>query len=165
MHILFLAEILGNDINNTESNYNNPMTYEEFTTSGLMQDTIPVKWDTPVESWGGKTLRQIGVNQEKPIQEVYYNYDGGYVYFYLNFSDNGSASSFMNEYYQKNPQMKKNVDQYLAFYFEWSGFNWKEFRIYMNDSHAICCMLPMEMFFPMMEKSQKVNYMMRLTQR
>ena len=65
------AEILGNDQDNTESNYNNPMTYEEFTNSGLMQDTIPVKWDTPVESWGGKTLRQIGVDQEKPIQEVY----------------------------------------------------------------------------------------------
>ena len=130
------AEILGNDQDNTESNYNNPMTYEEFTNSGLMQDTIPVKWDTPVESWGGKTLRQIGVNQENPIQEVYYNYDGGYVYFYLNFSDNGSASSFMNEYYQKNPQMKKNVDQYLAFYFNGQDLTGKNSGIYVNDSQA-----------------------------
>lgn len=130
------AEILGNDQDNTESNYNNPMTYEEFTKSGLMQDTIPVKWDTPVESWGGKTLRQIGVDQKKPIQEVYYNYDGGYVYFYLNFSDNGSASSFMNEYYQKNPQMKKNVDQYLSFYFNGQDLTGKNSGIYMNDSQA-----------------------------
>ena len=130
------AEILGNDQDNTESNYNNPMTYEEFTNSGLMQDTIPVKWDTPVESWGGKTLRQIGVNQENPIQEVYYNYDGGYVYFYLNFSDSDSASSFMNEYYQKNPQMKKNVDQYLAFYFNGQDLTGKNSGIYVNDSQA-----------------------------
>lgn len=130
------AEILGNDQDNTESNYNNPMTYEEFTNSGLMQDTIPVKWDTPVESWGGKTLRQIGVNQEKPIQVVYYNYDGGCVYFYLNFSDSDSASSFMNEYYQKNPQMKKNVDQYLAFYFNGQDLTGKNSGIYVNDSQA-----------------------------
>ena len=98
----------------------NPVSYDEYSQSGLMGQTdLPVKWDEPVESWGGKTLRQIGVDQDQPVQEVFYNDNsgGGSVYFYLNFSDPSSAAAFMDSYYSSNPQIRSNMDQYLSFYF------------------------------------------------
>lgn len=98
----------------------NPVSYDEYVTSGLMeQDTLPVKWEEPVDVWGGKTLREIGVDQTQPVQEVFYNDNagGGYVYFYLNFTDSSSAAAFMEDYYSNNPQVKANMDQYLSFYF------------------------------------------------
>ena len=33
---------------------------------------------------------------------------GGYVYFYLNFTDEKKASDFMQVYYKKNPSLKKS---------------------------------------------------------
>lgn len=102
----------------------NPMSYVEYETSGLMsQNTLPVKLDTPVEAWGGKTLREIGVDIQKPVQEVFYNNnaEGGYVYFYLNFKNdaqgNRAASDFMYAYYKDNDTIKANMDEYLSFYF------------------------------------------------
>ena len=32
---------------------------------------IGVKMDTPVAAWGGKTLRDLGVDVEKPVQTVF----------------------------------------------------------------------------------------------
>ena len=92
----------------------NPVSYDEYSQSVLMGQTeLPVKWDEPVESWGGKTLRQIGVDQNQPVQEVFYNDNsgGGSVYFYLNFSDPSSAAAFMDSYYSSNPRIKSNMDQ------------------------------------------------------
>nr|WP_288719811.1 hypothetical protein [uncultured Blautia sp.] len=115
----------------------NPVSYDEYSQSGLMGQTeLPVKWDEPVESWGGKTLRQIGVNQNQPVQEVFYNDNsgGGSVYFYLNFSDSSSAAAFMDSYYSSNPRIKSNMDQYLSFYFagENSGIRMGETDNYLR---------------------------------
>lgn len=115
----------------------NPVSYDEYSQSGLMGQTeLPVKWDEPVESWGGKTLRQIGVDQNQPVQEVFYNDNsgGGSVYFYLNFSDPSSAAAFMDSYYSSNPRIKSNMDQYLSFYFagENSGIRMGETDNYLR---------------------------------
>ena len=115
----------------------NPVSYDEYSQSGLMGQTeLPVKWDEPVESWGGKTLRQIGVDQNQPVQEVFYNDNsgGGSVYFYLNFSDPSSAAAFMDSYYSNNPRIKSNMDQYLSFYFagENSGIRMGETDNYLR---------------------------------
>ena len=115
----------------------NPVSYDEYSQSGLMGQTdLPVKWDEPVESWGGKTLRQIGVDQDQPVQEVFYNDNsgGGSVYFYLNFSDSSSAAAFMDSYYSSNPRIKSNMDQYLSFYFagENSGIRMGETDNYLR---------------------------------
>ena len=98
----------------------NPVSYDEYISSGLMQqDTPSVKWTEPVEAWGGKTLQEIGVDQDQPVQTVFYNDNagGGYVYFYLNFTDSSSASAFMNDYYSDTTAVKSNMDTYLSFYF------------------------------------------------
>lgn len=98
----------------------NPVSYDEYSRSSLMgQSELPVKWNEPVESWGGKTLSEIGVDPDQPVQEVFYNDNsgGGSVYFYLNFTDPASAAAFMDTYYSSNPQIKANMDQYLSFYF------------------------------------------------
>lgn len=115
----------------------NPVSYDEYSQSGLMGQTeLPVKWDEPVESWGGKTLLQIGVDQNQPVQEVFYNDNsgGGSVYFYLNFSDPSSAAAFMDSYYSNNPRIKSNMDQYLSFYFagENSGIRMGETDNYLR---------------------------------
>ena len=115
----------------------NPVSYDEYSQSVLMGQTeLPVKWDEPVESWGGKTLRQIGVDQNQPVQEVFYNDNsgGGSVYFYLNFSDSSSAAAFMDSYYSSNPRIKSNMDQYLSFYFadENSGIRMGETDNYLR---------------------------------
>lgn len=123
------TEILGNDSTDS-SDYTNPMTYEKAAASGLAGDTIPVKWDTPVETWNGKTLRDIGVDSKNPIKQVFYpdNASGTVVYYYLNFTDETNAAKFMREYYQENPDIKKQMDKYLSFY-----FNGENSGIYVKD--------------------------------
>lgn len=126
------TEILGADSADT-SGYTNPMTYEEAVAKGLAGNAIPVKWDTPVEVWNGKTLRDIGVDSENPIKQVFYpdNASGTVVYYYLNFTDETNAAKFMREYYQENPDIKKQMDKYLAFY-----FNGENSGIYVKDSET-----------------------------
>ena len=79
-------------------------------------DDQQVDWDETVSAWGGKSLSEIGVDKSKPIQTVFYNDNagGGYVYFYLNFTDNEKASDFMQTY-AANSTNKLNQD--LSFYF------------------------------------------------
>ena len=97
----------------------NPMSYQEYQNSGLSgkDETDMVYWDAPVSAWGGQTLREIGVDSAKPIQTVFYNDNGGYVYFYLNFTDDQAASDFMQQYYGQNASQKAKMDRYLSFYF------------------------------------------------
>ena len=97
----------------------NPMSYQEYQNSGLSgkDETDMVYWDEPVSAWGGQTLREIGVDSAKPIQTVFYNDNGGYVYFYLNFTDDQAASDFMQQYYGQNASQKAKMDRYLSFYF------------------------------------------------
>lgn len=89
----------------------NPMSFVDYPSDGVVTD-----WDKPVEEWGGKTLREIGVDS---VQEVFYNDNSsdGYLYFYLNFTDDTRAAAFMQMYYTNNPQVKKKMDKYLGFYF------------------------------------------------
>ncbi len=100
----------------------NPVSYSEYLSSGLVgqsQTSPAVKWDTPVAAWGGKTLREIGVDSDNPVQTVFYNDNssGGVVYFYLNFTDSAKASEFMNTYYTSSESVKAGMDKYLSFYF------------------------------------------------
>ena len=96
----------------------NPMNYKDYIESDLMKkaDDQQVDWDETVSAWGGKSLSEIGVDKSKPIQTVFYNDNagGGYVYFYLNFTDNEKASDFMQTY-AANSTNKLNQD--LSFYF------------------------------------------------
>ena len=96
----------------------NPMNYDDYIVSDLMKkdDDQQVDWDETVSAWGGKSLSEIGVDKSKPIQTVFYNDNagGGYVYFYLNFTDNEKASDFMQTY-AANSTNKLNQD--LSFYF------------------------------------------------
>lgn len=94
----------------------NPMTMTAYNDSGLKDKSASeiVEWDTPVAAWGGKTLREIGVDSNNPVQTVFYNGQGGTVYFYLNFSDDAKASAFMSDYYS---QQQDKIDQYFSFYF------------------------------------------------
>lgn len=128
------VEILGTDSDKSE-NMHNPMTYEEYLNSDLVQDTVPVKWNTAVEGWNGKTLSDIGVNESRPVQEVFYadnaESSGGFVYFYLNFTDESKAAKFMQDYYQENPDIKEQMDKYLSFYFQKNSTG-----IYVKDSES-----------------------------
>lgn len=110
------AELIGN------GKQSNPMKFEDYPKDGAPE----IKMDVPVEAWGGKTLREVGVDPKQPVQEIYYNDNStdGYVYFYLNFKQDGDsndtnnekAAAFMQMYYTNNPQVKKNMDKYLSFY-------------------------------------------------
>lgn len=96
----------------------NPMNYDAYHASDLVKKDADqqVDWDETVSAWGGKNLSEIGVDKLKPIQTVFYNDNagGGYVYFYLNFTDNEKASDFMQTY-AANSTDKLNQD--LSFYF------------------------------------------------
>ena len=102
----------------SEVSASNPMNYKDYIESDLMKkdDDQQVDWDETVSAWGGKSLSEIGVDKSKPIQTVFYNDNagGGYVYFYLNFTDNEKASDFMQTY-AANSANKLNQD--LSFYF------------------------------------------------
>lgn len=118
---LLPAELL--NIQNASVTAANPMTYTDYLNSGLADDSSMVQMDTPVELWGGNSLSQIGVDQSKPVQKVFYNDNsatgagGGYVYFYLNFTDDSKAADFMNHYYFSNDTVRSNMNKYLSFYF------------------------------------------------
>lgn len=122
------AEILGAS--------GNPMTYDDYLTYLNDADEISVNWDTAVEAWGGRTLRDIGVDSTEPVQAVFYNDNSetGYVYFYLNFTDAQKSADFMQMYYQNNPTVKANMDKYLSFYFggEDSGITVKDADSYLR---------------------------------
>lgn len=122
------AEILGAS--------GNPMTYDDYLTHLNGADEISVNWDTAVEAWGGRTLREIGVDSTEPVQAVFYNDNSatGYVYFYLNFTDAQKSADFMQMYYQNNPTVKANMDKYLSFYFggEDSGITVKDADSYLR---------------------------------
>ena len=132
------VEVLGTDFDKSETMHN-PMTYEEYLKSDLAQDMVPVKWDIAVENWNGKTLRDIGVNEAKPVQEVFYadnaESSGGFVYFYLNFMDESNAAKFMQEYYQENLDIKEQMDKYLSFYFQ-KNPEGEDTGVYVKDSES-----------------------------
>ena len=110
----------------------NPLTYDAYLALLNRAEDISVNWDAAVEAWGGRTLRDIGVDSEKPVQTVFYN--DGFVYFYLNFTDAQKSADFMQMYYQNNPTVKANMDKYLSFYFggEDSGITVKDADSYLR---------------------------------
>ena len=114
----------------------NPLTDDAYLALLHGAKDISVNWDATVEAWGGKTLRDIGVDSEKPVQTVFYNDNSetGYVYFYLNFTDAQKSADFMQMYYQNNPTVKANMDKYLSFYFggEDSGITVKDADSYLR---------------------------------
>lgn len=110
----------------------NPLTYDAYLALLNGAKDISVNWDAAVEAWVGRTLRDIGVDSEKPVQTVFYN--DGFVYFYLNFTDAQKSADFMQMYYQNNPTVKANMDKYLSFYFggEDSGITVKDADSYLR---------------------------------
>ncbi len=110
----------------------NPLTYDAYLALLNGAKDISVNWDAAVEAWGSRTLRDIGVDSEKPVQTVFYN--DGFVYFYLNFTDAQKSADFMQMYYQNNPTVKANMDKYLSFYFggEDSGITVKDADSYLR---------------------------------
>ena len=127
---LLPAELL--NLQNSSVAAVNPMTYTDYLNSGLEEGSAMVNMDTPEELWGGNSLSQIGVDPDNPVQKVFYNdnsvSDGGYVYFYLNFTDDSKAADFMNRYYFSNDTVRQNMNKYLSFYFG------PEAGITVNDS-------------------------------
>ncbi len=142
--IAYLAptEILGssNMSEKDRSAMNNPMTFDVFSSyyadKGLKDtdaDQVAVQWDTPVELWNNKTLREIGVDEDEPVKTVFYNNgENGFVYLYLNFTDSQKASDFMQYFYQGS--IKEKMDQYLSFYFgsDGSGINILDPQAYLR---------------------------------
>lgn len=100
----------------------NPMTGDQYLKLVGEDESIPltIQNDTPIAQWGNRTLSQIGVDSQKPIQAVFYNDnasgDRGFVYFYLNFTNRAKAAEFMQVYYS-GTDIRQNMNEYLSFYF------------------------------------------------
>ena len=94
--------------------------------------------NTAAKTLGNKTLSQIGVDTDEPIKTVFYSDGssdgGGFVYFYLNFTNEKKASEFMQNYYNNNPSLKEAMNGYLSFYFsgESSGISMKNPSAYLR---------------------------------
>ncbi len=117
-----LAYLLPSELLGTSGSFTNPMdanTYQSSFSGISDTNNILIQMDIPVEAWGGKTLRELGVDQNKPVQTVFYNEPGGtsYVYFYLNFTSEANAAAFLQNYLTVNQDAKENMDKYLSFYF------------------------------------------------
>lgn len=137
------------------TNYHNPMDYDTYIKAAGIQSTDTekevqnkikefakkiAKTDTAAKTLGNRTLNQIGVDAGEPIQTVFYSDGGsagGYVYFYLNFTDEKKAADFMQTYYNNNPSLKKAMDGYLSFYFKGQdSFTQNTSGIYVKDPSA-----------------------------
>lgn len=124
-------------LKNPEMEIKNPMSVSDYENSGLKQmNSVPLKMDAEVPELGNKSLNEIGIDSEKPVQKVFYsnNADEGYVYFYLNFKDSKASSDFMYDYYMNNSTVKINLDKYLSFYFSGtnSGIKVKDMKNYIR---------------------------------
>lgn len=124
-------------LKNPEMEIKNPMSDSDYENSGLKQmDSIPLKMDAKVSELGNKSLNEIGIDSEKPVQKVVYpnNADETYIYFYLNFKDSKASSDFMYDYYMNNSTVKTNLDKYLSFYFSGtnSGIKVKDMKNYIR---------------------------------
>ena len=124
-------------LKNPEMEIKNPMSVSDYENSGLKQmNSVPLKMDAEVPELGNKSLNEIGIDSEKPVQKVFYsnNADEGYVYFYLNFKDSKASSDFMYDYYMNNSTVKTNLDKYLSFYFSGtnSGIQVKDMKNYIR---------------------------------
>ena len=137
------------------TSYHNPMDYDTYMkaaninksdSASTVQENMKsfakkiAKMDTAAKTLGNKTLSEIGVDENDPIQTVFYSDGGsagGYVYFYLNFTDEKKASDFMQTYYNSNPSLKKAMDGYLSFYFKGTdSYAQKSSGIYVKDPSA-----------------------------
>lgn len=137
------------------TDYHNPMDYDTYVKAAGIQTTDSAKevqtkikdfakkitkTDTAAKTLGNRTLNQIGVDADEPIQTVFYNDGGsagGYVYFYLHFTDEKKAADFMQTYYNSNPSLKKAMDGYLSFYFKGQdSFAQNNSGIYVKDPSA-----------------------------
>ena len=134
-----LAYLLPSELLGTSGSFTNPMDANTYQSSfrGISDtNNILIQMDTAVEAWGGKTLRELGVDQNNPVQTVFYNEPGGtsYVYFYLNFTSEANAAAFLQNYLTVNPDAKENMDKYLSFYFsgEESGISVKDADSYLR---------------------------------
>lgn len=134
-----LAYLLPSELLGTSGSFTNPMDANTYQSSfrGISDtNNILIQMDVPVEAWGGKTLRDLGVDQNNPVQTVFYNEPGGtsYVYFYLNFTNEANAAAFLQNYLTVNPDAKENMDKYLSFYFsgEESGISVKDADSYLR---------------------------------
>ncbi len=130
---LLPASLIGAEGDNTS--YQNPMSYTDY--SEMMKassNQLKIKMDTQVSAFGNRTLNEIGVDADNPVQTVFYNDNtakgGGFVYFYLNFTSDEKAAAFMQSYYNENPSLKTAMDSYLSFYFD------KNSGITLNDPTA-----------------------------
>ena len=132
-----LAYLVPDSLLQKESNsYHNPMSYDKYMEAAGITETDDaatvkekikifakeaVKMNTAAKTLGNKTLSQIGVDTDEPIKTVFYSDGssdgGGFVYFYLNFTNEKKASEFMQNYYNNNPSLKEAMNGYLSFYF------------------------------------------------
>ena len=133
--------------------YHNPMSYDKYMEAAGITETDDaatvkekikifakeaVKMNTVAKTLGNKTLSQIGVDTDEPIKTVFYSDGssdgGGFVYFYLNFTNEKKASEFMQNYYNNNPSLKEAMNGYLSFYFsgESSGISMKNPSAYLR---------------------------------
>lgn len=125
---------------------------------------IVINDSVPVTQWGNQTLKQIGVDESKPVQEVFYNDNvagGGFVYFYLNFTDSTKAATFMQTYYAVE-NIKTNMDEYLSFYFG------KNAGVKVNDPQAYLRYITngnvLSLFWMLMERHRTDTCMRRQIQ-
>ena len=90
--------------------------------------------DKTAKTLGNKSLSDIGVDEKEPVQTVFYNDGSGtYVYFYLNFTNEKTASEFLQNYYS-NTSLKKAMDTYLSFYFKGDSILNSTSGIYVNKN-------------------------------
>lgn len=134
--------------------YHNPMTYSDYaaenaadlestdsaaTVKQKIKEFANTKISTTktVKTLGNKSLSEIGVDKDEPVQTVFYNDgSGGYVYFYLNFTDEKKASDFLQDYYNNHTSLKKAMDTYLSFYFTGDSLANSTSGIYVKNPDA-----------------------------
>lgn len=113
----------------------NPMTGDQYLELVGEDESriLNIDQDTLIPEWGNRSLSQIGVDSEKPVQVVYYNDntagERGFVYFYLNFTDSAKAAEFMQVYYS-GTDIRQKMNEYLSFYFG------NETGVKVNDPQA-----------------------------
>lgn len=97
-----------------DDTYTNPMTYDTYAAIEEADVTQIFDFHKGIAAWGGRSLSELGLDADQPVQKVFYaGVDGGYVYFYLNFTDSAQASQFFAQYYAGS---KEELDSYLDFY-------------------------------------------------
>lgn len=110
----------------------NPMTYEQYE-EAIQKGSVSIQLEQPIKEWNGKTLKQLGVDENNPYKTIFYPMGNGnqVVYLYLNFKTERDENKFFQWYYEDKTRQEQ-IKPYMDFYLNDDGIQMKQKNAFLR---------------------------------